>query len=144
MNEEMINNFTELIEIIEKEFNSKAMIGIGFNIKKGKVKDIHQKLTPALSKVTLSKPNASDIWNNMSVGTCIVNKTNSGVLIISLPVSLKKPFDLDVPEGINMVIDGTIKGEVWFEDNYVGNVFFPLPIFGIMNNSCIIMKLKIY
>ena len=93
------------------------------------VKDIHQKLTPALSKVTLSKPNASDIWNNMSVGTCTVNKTNSGVLMISLPVSLKKSFDLDVPEGINMVIDGTIKGEVWFEDNYVGNVFFPLPIF---------------
>lgn len=101
------------------------------------VKDIHQKLTPALSKVTLSKPNASDIWNNMSVGTCIVNKTNSGVLMISMPVSLKKPFDLDVPEGINMVIDGTIKGEVWFDDTYVGNVFFPLPIFGIMNNSTV-------
>lgn len=41
MNEEMINNFTELIKIIEKEFNS--MIGIGFDIKKGKVKDIHQR-----------------------------------------------------------------------------------------------------
>ena len=43
MNEEMINNFTEVIEIIKKEFNYKAMIGIGFNIRKGKVKDICQK-----------------------------------------------------------------------------------------------------
>lgn len=99
------------------------------------VKEINQKLAPAINKVTLSNPNASDIWNNMSVGICTVNKTNSGVLMISLPVSLKKPFDLDIPEGINMVIDGTIKGEVWFENNYVGNVFFPLPIFGIENNT---------
>ena len=95
------------------------------------VKEIHQKLTPAFDKVTLSKPTADDIWSNINIGPYTVTKANSGVLMISLPVSINKPFDLDVPEGVNMVMDGTLKGEVWFEDRYVGNVFFPLPVFGI-------------
>ncbi len=85
-------------------------------------------------KITLSKPNAEAIWNNIKKGEIKVKKNPSGVLAISFPVSINKPFILDVPENVTMVVDGTIKGEVWFEDRFVGDVFFPLPLYGIPTN----------
>lgn len=86
------------------------------------------------NKVVLSSITSEDIWANIQLGKPEVKKNASGVLAVSLPVSIKKPFILDVPENIVMVVDGTIKGEVWFEDKLVGEVFFPLPLYGIPTN----------
>lgn len=95
---------------------------------------IEQQLSNIQSKVTLKNPSTDEIWENIQLGKPTIKKKESGVLAVSLPVAVKKPFVLDVPEGVLMVLDGTIKGEVWFEDNLVGEVFFPLPIYGIPSN----------
>lgn len=95
---------------------------------------IRQKLNEANGKIVLSKPVAEEIWDNIEVGKAVVEKNPSGVLSVSVPVSLKKPFALDVPDGVQMVVDGVIHAGVWFEDERVGGVSFPLPIYGIPHN----------
>ena len=60
-----------------------------------------------------------------------VTKNDLGVLECTLDIELKKPLALDVPEGLNMVVDGTVRAKVMMEDIYVGDVDFPLPIYGI-------------
>ena len=88
----------------------------------------------AKTKVVLSKPIAEEIWQNINVGKATVKKNPSGVLTVSIPVSLKAPFVLDVPDNVRMVVDGVLRGEVWFEDKRVDTVYFPLPIYGIPHN----------
>lgn len=63
-----------------------------------------------------------------------MKKNPSGVLAVSMPISLKEPFVLDVPNDVCMVVDGVLKAEVWFEDKRVDSVFFPLPMYGIPTN----------
>lgn len=95
---------------------------------------IVQKRDEAENKIVLSEPSAKDVWQNIKVGKATVQKNPSGVLEVSLPVTIQKPFALDVPNGIGMVVDGTIRGGVWFGDEYIGQVFFPLPVYGIPSN----------
>lgn len=95
---------------------------------------INQKLNEAKNKVVLSKPVAEEVWQNIKVGKATVKKNPSGVLTVSVPVSLKAPFVLDVPDNVRMVVDGVLRAEVWFEDKRVDTVYFPLPIYGIPHN----------
>ena len=95
---------------------------------------IRQQLCEAQNKVVLSKPSAKVIWENIKLGKATVTKKTSGVLAVALPITFKEAFALDVPDGVSMVVDGTIKGEVWFEDKLVGDVLFPLPLYGIPSN----------
>lgn len=95
---------------------------------------INQKLDEAKNKVVLFNPVAKEIWENIKVGKAEVMKNPSGVLSVSVPVSLKEPFTLDVPDNVRMVVDGVIRAEVWFEDKRVDFVYFPLPIYGIPHN----------
>ncbi|MGN1157003.1 MAG: hypothetical protein ACI4TK_12570 [Agathobacter sp.] len=92
---------------------------------------IRQQRNEAHSKVVLTKPATDEIWRNIRVGKATVKKNPSGVLKVSVPLTLKAPFVLDVPENVHMVVDGVLRAEVWFEDKYVDNVYFPLPIYGI-------------
>lgn len=85
-------------------------------------------------KVTLSDPTSKSIKNNIVMGNASVSKAGSGVLHIALPICFKKAFIVDVPDGVDTVVDGTIKGEVWFEDSFVDEVIFPLPLYGIPSN----------
>lgn len=108
---------------------------VGSEVELEKERDkINQQQRELWNKVVLSSYTSADIWANIQLGKPTVKNKASGVLAISLPVSIKKPFVLDVPENIVMVVDGTIKGEVWFEDKLVGDVFFPLPLYGIPTN----------
>lgn len=95
--------------------------------------NVKQRLDEAKGKVSLSKPDTKEILESISVNTeyGYVTKNDSGVLKCSLDIKLKKPLALDVPEGLNMVVDGTIRAKVMMEDIYVGDVDFPLPIYGI-------------
>lgn len=95
--------------------------------------NVKQRLEEAKGKVSLSKPDAKGIFESFYVDAQYgkVTKNESGVLECALNIQLKKPLALDVPEGLNMVVDGTIKAKVMMEDIYVGDVDFPLPIYGI-------------
>lgn len=95
---------------------------------------IWQERNEVRSKVVLTKPVTDEIWRNIRVGKATVKKNPSGVLKVSVPLTLKAPFVLDVPENVHMVVDGVLRAEVWFEDKYVDNVYFPLPIYGIPTN----------
>lgn len=98
------------------------------------VQSIYYKRSDAEFKVTLPKPSSEDIQKNIKVGTATISKAASGVLHVSLPISFKHKFAVDVPDGVNTVVDGTIRGEIWFENSYVGEVIFPLPLYGIPSN----------
>lgn len=95
--------------------------------------NVKQRLEEAKSKVSLSKPDAKEIFESFYVDTQYgkVTKNDSGVLKCALDIRLGKPLALDVPEGLNMVVDGTIRAKVMMEEIYVGDVDFPLPIYGI-------------
>lgn len=95
--------------------------------------NVKQRLEEAKGKVSLSKPDAKEIFESFYVDAQYgkVTKNESGVLECALNIQLKKPLVLDVPEGLNMVVDGTIRAKVMMEEIYVGDVDFPLPIYGI-------------
>lgn len=85
-------------------------------------------------KIVLSSPDSAEIWNHLQVGSYQIKKAESGVLHIALPVCIKTPFVLDVPDDVKTVVDGTLKAEVQFEGKNVGFVNFPLPLYGIPTN----------
>ena len=95
--------------------------------------NVKQRLDEAKGKVSLSKPDTKEIFESFRVDTQYgkVTKNDSGILECALDIQLKKPLVLDVPEGLNMVVDGTIRAKVMMEEIYVGDVDFPLPIYGI-------------
>lgn len=97
--------------------------------------NIQQQIEAAKTKVSLTNPTAQQIWNHFSVGDARVFKNESGVLECSVSVRQEEPFHLDVPSGVNMVVDGTLKGDIWIEGMYVGSVNFPLPLYGIPCNT---------
>lgn len=88
----------------------------------------------AKDKITISEPNADEIRNHIKVGKYQIKKEENGVLHIALPVRIKPPFALDVPQNVNTVIDGTLTAEVRCERRSVGFVNFPLPLYGIPTN----------
>ena len=95
--------------------------------------NVKQRLDEAKGKVSLSNPDTKEIFDSFRVDTQYgkVTKNDSGILECALDIQLKKPLVLDVPEGLNMVVDGTIRAKVMMEEIYVGDVDFPLPIYGI-------------
>lgn len=95
---------------------------------------IEQAWNESKTKVVLSKPTANEIWQNINVGKVTVKKNPSGVLAVSVPVSLKEQFVLDVPDNVCMVVDGVLRGEVWFENKFVDYIYFPFPLYGIPSN----------
>lgn len=95
---------------------------------------VKEELKSVETKVVLSKPTSEEIWKNITVGKAAVHKNPTGVLSMSVPVSLKEPFALDVPDNVRMVIDGVLRAEVWFEDKRIDNVYFPFPMYGIPSN----------
>lgn len=97
--------------------------------------NIQQQIEEAKTKVTLTNPTAQQIWNHFSVGDARVVKNESGVLECSVSVRQEEPFHLDVPNGVSMVVDGTLEGDIWIEGMYVGSVDFPLPLYGIPCNT---------
>lgn len=86
----------------------------------------------AKGKIALSNPNADVLWQNI-VTDCdpfiLVNK--SGVLNISMDIRLKLPVNLDLPNNVKMVIDGTIVADVLHDGKKIGEVIFLLPVFGM-------------
>lgn len=83
--------------------------------------------------ITLPNPDADTLWGNMKVnyGNAFISKSKSGVLNISMDIRLLRPVHLDVPDGVKMVIDGTIFADVMYENNKIGEVVFLLPILGM-------------
>lgn len=92
---------------------------------------IQAKLAEAGKKITLKKPNAREIFSNMEIGKAKIEKGQTNVLHIELPVSLKTAFELSAPKDVMMVVDGTLQGEIWYEDRCVDSVVFPFPLYGI-------------
>ena len=86
----------------------------------------------ATGKIALPNPNADTLWANIIVENNIrVSREKSGVLDISLDIRLERPVNLDLPTGVEMVIDGTITANVLYENKKIGEVVFLLPIFGM-------------
>lgn len=96
--------------------------------------EIQKKVSEAEKKVTLQNPTADEIFSNLKIGRARIEKSETGVLHIELPLSIKQPFALSAPEEIIMVVDGVLSGEIWMEEKMVGSVLIPLPLYGIPTN----------
>ena len=86
----------------------------------------------AKSKITLSKPDSNEIWNNIHISPKYsVKRYDSGVLHVSISLGFLRSFALNVPQGVHMVVDGTILANVTMDGIDIGTVVFPLPLYGI-------------
>lgn len=86
----------------------------------------------AKSKITLSKPDSNEIWNNIHISPKYsVKRYDSGVLHVSISLGFLRSFALNVPQGVHMVVDGTIRANVTMDGIDIGTVVFPLPLYGI-------------
>ncbi len=86
----------------------------------------------AKGKITLSNPDSNEIWNNIHIGqNYSVKRYDSGVLHVSISLGFLKSFALEVPQGVHMVVDGTIRANVTMDGIDIGTVVFPLPLYGI-------------
>lgn len=86
----------------------------------------------AREKITLSKPDANEIWNNIHIGqNYSVKRYDSGVLHVSISLGFLRSFALNVPQGVHMVVDGTIRAYVTMDGIGIGTAEFPLPLYGI-------------
>ena len=92
---------------------------------------ILRQITKTDDKIALSNPDAAAIWENIQIRDVAITKRSSKVLAATMTVSLKESLVLDVPDNVRMVIDGIVKGKISLENTYVGEVLFPLPIYGI-------------
>lgn len=94
--------------------------------------NVKVRLEEAREKITLSKPDANEIWNNIHIGQKYsVKRYDSGVLHISISLGFLKSFALNIPQGVHMVVDGTIRANVTMDGIDIGTVEFPLPLYGI-------------
>ena len=86
----------------------------------------------AKSKITLSEPDSNEIWNNIHISPKYsVKRYDSGVLHVSISLGFLRSFALNVPQGVHMVVDGTIRANVTMDGIDIGTVVFPLPLYGI-------------
>ena len=86
----------------------------------------------AKGKITLSKPDSNEIWNNIHISKRYsVKRYDSGVLHVSISLGFLKSFALNIPQGVHMVVDGTIRAYVTMDGIGIGTVEFPLPLYGI-------------
>lgn len=94
--------------------------------------NVKVRLEEAREKITLSKPDANEIWNNIHIGQKYsVKRYDSGVLHVSISLGFLKSFALNIPQGVHMVVDGTIRAYVTMDGIDIGTVEFPLPLYGI-------------
>jgi len=89
----------------------------------------------AEEKICLKSPNSKEIWSNIRIGSAYVVKNESGVLTAEVTITQKKDFALNVPEQVQMVVDGTLTGTVFSGETNVGKICFPLPIYGFPINT---------
>ena len=94
---------------------------------------LEKSIEEAKAIIALPNPDADALWKNMKVNydNAFISKSKSGVLNVSMDISLIRPVRLDVPDGVKMVIDGTIAADVMYEGNKIGEVAFLLPILGM-------------
>ena len=92
---------------------------------------INQQITKADNKISLTNPDATAIWEKLQIKDVTITKTSSKILAATMTVSLKESLELDVPDNVRMVIDGIVKGRIFVDNIFVGDVLFPLPIYGI-------------
>lgn len=86
----------------------------------------------AKGKITLSKPDSNEIWNNIRISKRYsVKRYNSGVLQVSISLDFLRSFALNIPQDVHMVVDGTIRAYVTMDGIDIGLVEFPLPLYGI-------------
>lgn len=97
--------------------------------------NIQKKIEEAKTKVSLTKPTAKEIWKHFRVIDLKVFKGKSGVLQCTVSLCQDDPFHLNVPEGVNMVVDGTLMCDIWMDGKYGGAAIFPLPLYGIPCNT---------
>lgn len=94
--------------------------------------NIKVRLEEAKGKIILSKPDANEIWNNIHIGrNYSVKRYDSGVLHISISLDFWESFALNIPLGVHMVVDGTIRANVTMDGIDIGTAEFPLPLYGI-------------
>lgn len=94
--------------------------------------NIKVRLEEAKGKIILSKPDANEIWNNIHIGrNYSVKRYDSGVLHISISLGFWESFALNIPQGVHMVVDGTIRANVTMDGIDIGTAEFPLPLYGI-------------
>lgn len=84
-------------------------------------------------KVVLSSPNTSKILKHMNLRNWFFNKTESGILQISVTASCIIPSEL-LPDP-NLVVDGTLNVNLYYSDKFISSIYLVLPREGLSANG---------
>ncbi len=97
---------------------------------------IEKDLEIARTKIAFDYPSASEIWNQLDVGDCSMEKDEKrNVLNIKMRVQMKEQLPVKAPDGAETVIDGVLRGTVMCDEIMVGTIYLPLPIYGVPNHK---------
>lgn len=61
-----------------------------------------------------------------------------------ITVTITNNFKADVPENVQVVVDGTLSAKVFFEDILLDTVCVPLPLFGVSKQESVTVYTDYY
>lgn len=94
-----------------------------------RAKPLQEALDALEEKVVLNGIDKSVLSKYLKVTYCNVEKRNSNILYVT--VSLRNNYTADVPDGVTIVVDGTLSANIYCGDILVGSAIAAFPTFGI-------------
>lgn len=99
-------------------------------------------LLDAEIKVVMEQYSTDEIFKKLKVSST-VNKTKNGEGL-QIAVTIKNNFQADVPENVQVVVDGTLSAKVFFEDTLLDTICVPLPLFGVSKQESVTVYTDYY
>jgi len=96
---------------------------------------LSKELAALSEKVVLSGIDTGTLWNHLEIRTDRVVKSETNVLVLT--TTLKNNYIPDVPEEVQMTVDGVLKATVYRKDTVVGTAIVPLPLYGAECQSAV-------
>ena len=93
--------------------------------------ELKTELEKLSEKVVMSGIEQSKIIQSLKIVNYSIKGTNSNALLVS--VLLKNDLSIkDIPAGVSLTTDGSLKGEIYAGEMLVDTVVIPLPLFGVV------------
>ena len=119
----------EFARNLSKDLIRAAFSGGGGN---GRILDEYKKELKDIGyKVVLDGTDTKELYEYLDVSIS-VEKNNETLDVIA---TFKSDYQPDVPDGVNMVMDGVLEGKIYCDSVLVSDVLIPLPLFGVGCNN---------
>lgn len=99
-------------------------------------------LQAAKNKVVMEQHATDEIFEKLKITAKVTKRKDcEGLEVI---VTLKNDFKVNVPENVQVAVDGTLSAKVFFEDTLLDTICVPLPLFGVSEKESITVYTDYY